>query len=335
MDRLTAAEVFATIVMRGSLTGAAEALEMSRPMVSRYLAEMESWAGARLLHRTTRRVSLTPAGEETLTRCQRMLEAASDMAVAPASGEDVPAGLLRIACSQSLAEVVLAAAVAAYLQRHPKVAIDLQIGARAVNLVEERIDLAIRITNDIDPNLIARPFAQCASVVCASPGWVAAHGAPHTPQELAIHNCLTYSYFGKSLWEFEQKNTDGRHERIAVPVSGNLSANETQVLLAAAVEGAGIALQPLYAAAPLIAQGRLVPLLPDCVPQALGVHGIYASRRQMSAALRTLIDFLAGWFADPSRWTQHPAQPRPRPPAAPAAAAAGSPGPGAGGSPHA
>ncbi|RZI72763.1 MAG: LysR family transcriptional regulator [Variovorax sp.] len=326
MDRLTAAEVFATIAARGSLTGAADALEMSRPMVSRYLAEMENWAGARLLHRTTRRVSLTPAGEATLVRCRRMLDVAGDMAVAAASGDDAPAGLLRIACSQSLAEVVLAAAVADYLQRHRKVAIDLQIGARAVNLVEDRIDLAIRITNDIDPNLIARPFAQCASVVCASPGWVAAHGAPRTVEDLAAHNCLTYSYFGKSLWEFERKTTGGRRERIAVPVSGNLSANETQVLLAAAVEGAGVTLQPLYAAAPLIAQGRLVPLLPDCVPQALGVHGIYASRRQMSAALRTFIDFLAGWFVDPSHWAQHPAPPRPKPRAARAAANGGSPG---------
>ncbi|RZL64661.1 MAG: LysR family transcriptional regulator [Variovorax sp.] len=301
MDRLTAADVFVTIAARGSLTGAADALGMSRPMVTRYLAEMENWAGARLLHRTTRRVSLTPAGEEALARCRQMLDVAATMPSTLAASDEQPRGLLRIACSQSLAEAVLAAAVAAYLRRHPQVAIDLHIGARAVNLVEERIDLAIRITNDIDPNLIARPFAQCASVVCASPEWVAEHGAPRTAEDLALHNCLTYSYFGKSLWEFERK-VGRKRERIAVPVSGNLSANETQVLLAAAAQGAGIAMQPLYAAAPLIADGRLVALLPDCVPQALGVHGIYASRKQMSTALRTLIDFLALWFADPAHW---------------------------------
>ena len=298
MDRLTAADVFVTIAARGSLTGAADALGMSRPMVTRYLAEMENWAGARLLHRTTRRVSLTPAGDETLARCQRVLDVAGEMAVAPAAGEDEPHGLLRIACSQSLAQDVLAPAVADYLRRCPQVAIDLQIGARAVNLVEERIDLAIRITNDIDPNLIARPFGQCASVVCASPAWVAAHGTPQRAQDLAQHNCLTYSYFGKSLWEFDHAG-----ERIAVPVGGNLSANETHVLLAAALEGAGITLQPLYAVASLIAQGRLVPLVRHYEPQALGVHGIYASRRQMSAALRTFIDALAAWFADPAHWS--------------------------------
>jgi len=315
MDRLTAAQVFVTIAARGSLTGAADALEMSRPMVSRYLAEMESWASARLLHRTTRRISLTPAGEETLARCQRMLDVAGDMAVTPAPGEEVPRGLLRIACSQSLAQEVLAAAVAEYLRRWPQVAIDLHIGARAVNLVEERIDLAIRITNDIDPNLIARPFAQCASVVCASPAWVAAHGMPQRAEDLALHNCLTYSYFGKSLWEFDHAG-----ERIAVPVGGNLSANETQVLLAATLEGVGIAHQPLYAVAPLIAQGRLVALLPGYTPQTLGVHGIYSSRRQMSSALRTLIDFLAAWFADTARWAPGlPAYARPvRPARAPA-----------------
>ena len=135
MDRLTAAKVFMGIAARGSLTATAEALEMSRPMVTRYLAEMESWAGARLLHRTTRRISLTPAGEETMARCQRMLDVAADMAIVSPEGAAAPRGLLRIACSQSLAQEVLAAAMAQYLRIYPQVLVDLQIGARAVNLV--------------------------------------------------------------------------------------------------------------------------------------------------------------------------------------------------------
>lgn len=306
MDRLTAAEVFVTIAARGSLTGAGEILDMSRPMVTRYLAEMETWTGARLVNRTTRRLSLTPAGEETLARCERMLEVAGEMAVPPDAAADAPRGLLRIASSQSLAQEVLASAVADYLRRYPLAAVDLQIASRAVNLVEDRIDLAIRITNDIDPNLIARPLGQCDSVIVASPAWLAANGTPHRAEDLAQHNCLTYSYFGKSLWEFDRKG-----ERIAVPVSGNLSANETQVLLAAAVEGAGIAMQPVYAAAPLIAQGRLVALLPRDLPQSLGVHGIYASRRHMSPLLRSMLDFLVIRFADPAHWAPGvPAAPR-------------------------
>jgi len=213
MDRIVAAEVFVRIAERGSMTAAAAALDMSRAMVTRYLAQMEQWAGARLLHRTTRRLSLTEAGEETLARCRRMLEVAAEMASAASASAEEPRGLLRVACAQSLAQDVLASAVADYLRRHPRAAIDLHIDARPVNLVEERIDLAIRITNDLDPNLIARPLGHCDSVVCASPAYLAAHGAPASVQDLALHNCLTYSYFGKSLWQFER----GR-ERVAVPV---------------------------------------------------------------------------------------------------------------------
>jgi DNA-binding transcriptional LysR family regulator len=308
MDRLTAAEVFVCIAERGSMTAAADVMDMSRAMVTRYLSQMEQWAGARLLHRTTRRISLTEAGEETLARCRRMLEVAAGMAVAPGPGAAEPRGLLRLACAHSLAQDVLAGAVADYLRRYPLASIDLHVGARPVNLVEERIDLAIRITNDLDPNLIARPLGHCASVICASPAYLAAHGTPRHALELASHNCLTYSYFGKSLWEFDHVGG-----RIAVPVSGNLSANEPQVLLTAAAEGAGIVMQPVYSAGALIASGRLVALLPDFVPQGLGVHGLYSSRRQMPASLRVMLDFLVERFADPAHWPPGPAAPAFRP----------------------
>jgi DNA-binding transcriptional LysR family regulator len=297
MDRITASKVFVNVAERGSMTATAEALGMSRAMVTRYLAHMEAWAGARLLHRTTRRISLTPAGEETLSRCRQMLEIAGQMPVAADTQADVPHGLLRLSCAQSMAQDVLATAVATFLRRYPQTAIDLHISDRTVNLVEERVDLAIRITNDLDPNLIARPLGSCGSVVCATPAYLAAHGAPRSPQELALHNCLTYSYFGKSLWNFEQK---GR--QIAVPVGGNLSANESLVLLAATLEGTGIAMQPVYSAAPLVASGRLVALLPDWRPQSLGVYGVYSSRRQMPAALRAMLDFLVERFGDERHW---------------------------------
>lgn len=293
MDRITSAEVFVAIVERGSLSAAAEGLDMSRAMVTRYLAEMESWSGARLLHRTTRRIGLTPAGEVTLARCRQMLEIASQMAVADGLEADTPRGLLRIACAQSLAQQTLSVAVTAYLRRYPQTAVDLVVDNRTINLVEERIDLAVRITNDLDPNLIARPLGTCESVVVAAPSYLAAHGTPRRVEDLAIHNCLTYSYFGKSLWKFTDAKTGAPSD---VPVGGNLSANESMVLLTAAREGAGIALQPVFAAAPLIASGQLVRLLPDHVPQALGIHGVYSSRRQMPAALRAMLDFLVDWF---------------------------------------
>ena len=293
MDRITAAEVFVAIVERGSLSAAADGLDMSRAMVTRYLAQMEDWSGARLLHRTTRRIGLTPAGEATLARCRQMLEIATQMALADGPEADTPRGLLRIACAQSLAQQMLSAAVTAYLRRYPQTAVDLVVDNRTINLVEERIDLAVRITNDLDPNLIARPLGTCDSVVVAAPSYLAAHGTPRRVEDLAIHNCLTYSYFGKSLWKFTDAKTGAPSD---VPVGGNLSANESMVLLAAAREGAGIALQPVFAAAPLIASGQLVRLLPEHVPQVLGIHGVYSSRRQMPAALRAMLDFLVDWF---------------------------------------
>ncbi|HEN3481689.1 TPA: LysR family transcriptional regulator [Yersinia enterocolitica] len=295
MDRITAAEVFVTIVERGSMIAAAEALEMSRAMVTRYLAEMEQWAGARLLHRTTRKLSLTHAGEATLARCRHMLEFAKDMDLIEGQENEELRGLLRISCSQSLGQSAVALAVTDYLRRYPQVAIDLQMNNRSVNLVEERIDLALRITNDLDPNLIARPLSICHSVVCAAPSYLSAKGTPKTPPDLAVHNCLTYSYFGKSLWHFEQQGV-----KSSVAVGGNLSANESVVLLSGALEGAGITLQPSYSAAPYIASGELIRLLPDYQPQAMGIYGIYTSRRQMPATLRSMLDFLVEWF------TTHP-----------------------------
>jgi len=297
MDRITAAEVFITIVDRGSMIAAAETLEMSRAMVTRYLAQMEQWAGARLLHRTTRKLSLTDAGERTLERCRQMVALAGEIDLVEGEQSDELRGLLRITCSQSLGQTALVGAVAQYLKRHPQVAVDLQMNNRTVNLVEERIDLALRITNELDPNLIARPLSSCASVVCASPAYLAAHGTPRHPQDLALHNCLTYSYFGKSLWHFDLQGV-----KSAVAVSGNLSANESVVLMAGTVQGAGISMQPYYSAAPLLASGELIELMPDYRPQSMGIYGIYTSRRQMPATLRTMLDFLVEWFAHDPDW---------------------------------
>lgn len=304
MDRLTAAEVFVQIAERGSMAAAATALDMSRAMVTRYLAQMEQWAGARLLHRTTRRLSLSHAGEQALAHCRRLLEVAGELPQV-SEGEraaDPVRGLLRVACAQSLAQEVLAPAAGAFLQRHPLAAIDFRVDSRAINLVEERVDLAIRISNQLEPGLVARKLADCASVVCASPAYLARHGRPQRPQDLALHHCLTYSYFGRSLWEFR----DAQGRTISVPVSGPLSANETQVLLAAAAGGVGISMQPAYAAAGLLASGQLQALLPGHTPLALGVHALYQPQRRMAPVLRALLDFLVAWFRQDGHWPAGP-----------------------------
>ncbi|MET3130047.1 DNA-binding transcriptional LysR family regulator [Oxalobacteraceae bacterium GrIS 1.11] len=298
MDRITAAQVFVEIAERGSMVAAADALSMSRAMVTRYLAQMERWAGARLLHRSTRRLSLTDAGDATLLRCRQMLEVAASMAVGADDGAESPSGLLRITCSQTLAQTALAPAVTQFLRRYPRAAVDLQIENRAVNLVEQRIDLALRITNALEPNLIARELGRCESVVCAAPAYLAARGTPRRAEELVAHNCLTYTYFGKSLWQF----TTRHGATLSVPVGGNLSANESLVLMMATVEGAGISLQPLFSAAPLIAAGQLVALLPDYQPQQMGIYAIYTSRRHMAPVLRAMLDFLVEWYDADPRW---------------------------------
>jgi DNA-binding transcriptional LysR family regulator len=305
MDRLVAAQVFVQIVEGGSMAAAADALQMSRTMVTRYLAQIEAWAGARLLHRTTRRQSLTAAGEQTLARCKRLLEIADEMAQPSQDDVDPIRGLLRVACAQSLAQEVLMPTLAEFLCAHSQVTIDLRIDSRPVNLIEDRIDLAIRITNDLDPNIVARRLGDCESVLCAAPAYLAAHGMPRRVQDLALHNCLGYSYFGCSLWEFT--NASGQHA--SVPVSGNLNANESQVLCTAMLNGLGIGLQPVYAVTGALARGELQVVLTDWRPTALGIHGIYATRRQMLPALRALLDTLTDHFADPG-WAHIQRRPR-------------------------
>ncbi|MGN5290962.1 LysR family transcriptional regulator [Aeromonas sp. 11P] len=299
MDRLTALRVFVSVVEQGSLSGAGEKLDMSRAMVSRYLAELESWMGARLLHRTTRRLSLTGPGEEALNRARAMLALGEEMEQIAVKGDDAPKGQLRITSSYSLSEALLVGAANDYLAQYPGTAIDILLLDRTVNLVEERIDLAVRITNDLDPNLVARRLGTCHSVVCASSAYLAHHPMPHKVQDLALHNCLTYTYFGKSLWEFN--GPDGPE---SVPVSGNLSANISNLLLEATLEGVGISLQPRYSAQPYLERGELVPLLTDWQPKRLGVYGVYATRKQMSPLLRSFLDFLLARMAADPIWQE-------------------------------
>ncbi|WP_285429557.1 LysR family transcriptional regulator [Pseudomonas sp. fls2-241-R2A-110] len=297
MDRLQAMRVFVTVVDLGSQSAAADHLDLSRPVVSRYLAELEDWVGARLMHRTTRKLSLTAAGSEILPRCRQMLDLSTDMQAAISEPDEAPRGLLRISVSTSFGQAQLADAIAAYVQRYPGVSIDLQMLDRTVNLVDERIDLAIRTSNDLDPNLIARRLTVCRSVICASPAYLGQHPTPQRVEDLSQHNCLTHSYFGKSLWHFEQ---DG--EPVSVPVQGNICANEASTLLRLTLAGAGVAMLPTYQAGVNIHSGELVRLLPHAEPRQMNIYAVYASRKHMPAALRSLLDFLVLRFPQEPAW---------------------------------
>ena len=303
MDRLEAAKVFVTIVERGSMIGAAEALDMSRSMVTRYLAEMEEWSGARLLHRSTRRLSLTDAGEQVLDYCQRLLELAQEVPAVSHAQSAQPRGLLRISCSQFMAHLLLPSVVRPYLAQYPQASVNFHVTSQTVDLVAERIDLAIRITNELDPTLIARRLGECESVVCAAPSYLASHSAITHPEDLTRHNCLTYSYFGDVMWRFTQTPIAGKAtstqevgQIFNIPVKGNLSANDSMVVLNATLAGEGIAMQPLWAAKPHLDSGALVPLLREFKPQSLGVYGVYQSRKHMQPALRVMMDMLVQHF---------------------------------------
>ncbi|MCU7998273.1 LysR family transcriptional regulator [Shewanella sp. SM95] len=310
MDRLEAAKVFVTIVERGSMISAANTLDMSRSMVTRYLSEMEEWSGARLLHRSTRSLSLTPAGEQVLDYCHRLLELANEVPAVSHAAVAIPRGLLRISCSQFLAHQILAPVVQQYLAGYPQASVNFHVSSQTVDLVAERIDLAIRITNELDPNLIARRLGECESVVCAAPSYLAARAAVLHPEDLTQHNCLTYSYFGDVMWRFyktdvgakqaQALNSDPKSNQgqvFNVPVNGNFSANDSMVVLNSTLAGEGIAMQPVWAAKPYLDSGQLVPLLTEFKPQSLGVYGVYQSRKHMQPALRVMMDMLVAYFA--------------------------------------
>ncbi|CAN7341935.1 LysR family transcriptional regulator [Acidovorax sp. LjRoot118] len=292
MDRLTAMRVFVEVATSGSFSATADRLDMSRAMVTRYVGEMEQWLQARLLQRTTRSVTLTDAGEACLRRCQQMLALAQDIEEeTTATGEGELRGQLRLTCSVSFAYAQLGAAITDFLALHPLLKIDLDASEGALNLVERRIDLAIRISSGPDPMLIARPLARCDSVLVASPAYLARHGVPALPADLERHRCLSYANFGKSVWELARGGETAR-----VAVSSHFSANEATTLLRAALAGGGIALQPTYLANPHIASGELAAVLPEWGLPVMAINALYTSRRHQSPAVRALLNFLVERF---------------------------------------
>lgn len=279
------------------MSGAADKLDMSRAMVTRYLSEMEQWAGVRLLNRTTRRLSLTSAGEGVYQQSLKLNALSLTLPVQQKHNANELTGLVRISCAQSIASQALSIAMTQFLQRYPNMAIDLSITNKAVNLVEERIDLAIRITNQLEPSLIAKPLSTCHSVICAAPSFLKNKKMPTQPDDLALMECLTYNFFGRSLWRFDKSG-----ESFSVLVDGRLSADESVFLAQAALNGAGIAMQPYLSVKKHLDSGELIQLLPDYTPQPLGIYAVYTSRQNMPTTLRAVLDFLGKWFRTSDEW---------------------------------
>ena len=191
----------------------------------------------------------------------------------------------------SFAYAQLGAAIADFLARHPQLKIDLDASEGSLNLVERRIDLAIRISAEPDPTLIGRPLAQCHSVLVASPAYLAAHGTPQQPADLTRHRCLSYANFGKSVWQLSRGDAVER-----VGVSAPFSANEATTLMRAALAGGGIALQPTYLVNPYLHSGALQAVLPEWDLPVMTIYALYPSRRHLSPAVRALLDFLVQRF---------------------------------------
>lgn len=275
MDRVIAAQVYNRICELGSLSAAARALGISRPMVSRYLEQMEKWAGARLVNRSTRKLTLTAAGEKVLQKTRTLSQISQE--IEDQSVKDLPSGTLRVACAHFTAMQIIAPVLPDLLQRYPQLRIELDVNNHPVSLVGERIDVAIRITDNPEPGMIARRLGECRSVLCASPHYLASRGVPEQLEDLARHNCLHYSFFAGQSWRF--LTPEG--EPITTAVSGNLSASISSLLMEAAINHCGIAMLPEREADAALRQGSLVPVL-SALRQNQSVFLVFISRETIS-----------------------------------------------------
>ncbi len=300
MDRFHALTSFAAVVEAGSFVRAADRLHASVSSVSRHVAELETHLGARLLNRTTRRLSLTEAGQSFFERCVQLLSDLEEAERAVGVATLEPRGTLRMTCGVTFGARYLAPAIAEFEARHPQVRFDIELSDRFVDLVEEGLDLAIRIGTVRSQALIARRIGTTTLVCCAAPAYLRAHGVPSAPERLAHHACLTYAYSPeRHVWRFVDAH-GGAH---GVPVGGPAHANNAEILAALAVAGMGVVLEPDFVVAPQVRAGTLVPLLPGYAAASLPLQAVYPSRRHLSAKVRAFIDFVAARFALDPAWS--------------------------------
>jgi len=285
--------VFAKVVESASFAAAARHFDISLAMVSKHVRRLEERLGVRLLNRTTRRVSATEVGQNYYERCLRILSEVEDAERAAGDLQAAPRGLLRVTTSVSFGAHQLAPAIADYLVAYPDVSVDLILKHNFLDLVEERIDLAIRQGQLSDSSLITKKLYAVEMVLCASPGYLAANGTPQQPRDLVKHNCLIYTYAASGTWTFTDPNGKGE----VVRISGRVLADSGDALLTFALKDTGIVLAPDYLVADALSAGRLIRLLPEYKTPATPVYAVYPHSNFLSAKTRTFIDFLAARFA--------------------------------------
>jgi DNA-binding transcriptional LysR family regulator len=293
MDNLTDLAVFVRVVELNSFTAAADALQISKAAVSKYVARLELRLGARLLQRTTRRLTLTEAGDALYRRGAAALSELADAESEVARLTGAPRGHLRVTAPVYFGEMHVAPLLHKFRAMYPDITLDLDFDNRFVDLIKERFDLALRITALTDSNLVARPLTPCPQVVCAAPAYLAKRGTPATPGDLRDHDCLSYS-LDRTPKEWRFRSARGRW--IAVNVNGSIRCNNDIALKQAMLNGLGLRQIPRFIVEFELERGELVEVLTDYESPPLNIYAVYATRRQLSPKVRVFVDFLATEF---------------------------------------
>ena len=298
LDTLIGMAVFARVVDDGGFSAAARTLNMSKSAVSKQISALEDRLGARLLNRTTRRMSLTEAGAALIDNCRRVLAEAEAAESAVGALQSEPAGVLRVNAPVTFGAAHLAPALPDFLARHPLVSVDITLNDRMVDLVDEGYDLAVRITRLADSSLIARKLAPARRVMVAAPDYLAHRGTPAALADLSGHDCLAYSYLAADEeWRFQ-----GPKGEESVRLPSRLRANSGEVLRAAAIAGAGIAALPTFICGADLAAGTLVRVLPDYDNRNFAIYAVWPAGRHPSPKLRAFVDFLAERYGPRPYW---------------------------------
>ena len=293
MDRLDSIAAFVSVVEKGGFAAAARHLNVSRTMISNHVQELEDRLGARLLNRTTRKVSLTEIGRQYYERSLHILAELDEADRAAGALNATPRGRLRVHCHPTLARFI-APVVTAYLRDNPDVSVDLRRGDQMIDLLEEEFDLAIRLNVPPDSSLMVRRLANWRYIVCCSPSYLETHPEPVSPADLSAHNCILYTFnpFGDD-WRFIKP--DGRP--LTVRVAGNLLTSDTELRLHAVIAGLGLGLIPPFNIHEELRVGSLVPLLRNYRTPELSIAALYPHRQHLAAKVRVFIDALAKLFA--------------------------------------
>jgi DNA-binding transcriptional LysR family regulator len=297
-DEILSLAYFVRVVEAKSFTGAAARLGVSKSVVSERVSALEDTLGTRLLERTTRKLALTPEGLALYEHAARMVTAADEATAAGAA--DRPRGLLRVDAPVVFAQEYLAPPIAAYLERYPEVRVEITMNDRLIDLVDEGVDVAIRITARLaGTGLVARKLTADRTALVASPAYLALRGTPRSPEDLLGHDCLVYSLLKHSEeWTFRAR---GRRELFTVPIEARFRAGSGALLRAAALAGMGLAVLPTFMVATDLAAGRLVRVIDSFAPHPLGIHAAYPQGRRVPAKTRAFVDLLAAHFRTP-RW---------------------------------